>query len=33
MNKKYWITVLLTAVTDFDKLSELTKKSYALVQK
>lgn len=33
MNKKYWITVLLTAVTDFDKLCELTKKSYALVQK
>ncbi len=33
MNKKYWITVLLTAVTDFEKLCELTKKSYALVQK
>ena len=33
MNKKYWITVLLTAVTDFDKLCELTKKSYSLVQK
>lgn len=32
MNKKYWITVLLTAVTDFEKLCELTKKSYALVQ-
>ena len=33
MNKKYWITVLLTAITDFDKLCELTKKSYSLVQK
>ena len=33
MNKTYWITVLLTAVTDFEKLCELTKKSYALVQK
>ena len=33
MNKKYWITVLLTAVTDFEKLCELTKKSFALVQK
>ena len=33
MNKKYWITVLLTSVTDFDKLCELTKKSFALVQK
>ena len=33
MNKKYWITVLLTAVTDFEKLCELTKKSYTLVQK
>ena len=33
MNKKYWITVLLTAVTDFEKLCEFTKKSYALVQK
>ena len=33
MNKKYWITVLLTAVTDFDKLCEFTKKSFALVQK
>ena len=33
MNKKYWITVLLTAVTDFEKLCELTKNSYALVQK
>ncbi|MCR4630637.1 MAG: MmcQ/YjbR family DNA-binding protein [Treponema sp.] len=33
MNKKYWITVLLTGVTDFEKLCELTKKSFALVQK
>ena len=33
MNKKYWITVLLTAVTDFEKLCELTKQSFALVQK
>ena len=33
MNKKYWTTVLLTAVTDFEKLCELTKNSYALVQK
>lgn len=33
MNKKYWITVLLTAVTDFEQLCELTKKSYALVEK
>ena len=32
MNKKYWITVLLTAVTDFEKLCELTKKSFALVE-
>ena len=31
MNKKHWITVLLTAVTDFDKLCELTEKSYELV--
>ncbi|MCR5046018.1 MAG: MmcQ/YjbR family DNA-binding protein [Treponema sp.] len=32
MNKKYWITILLGGVTDFEKLCELTKKSYALVQ-
>lgn len=32
MNKKHWITVLLTAVTDFEKLSELTKTSYSLVK-
>nr|WP_318681232.1 MmcQ/YjbR family DNA-binding protein [uncultured Treponema sp.] len=33
MNKKHWITVLLTAVTDFGKLCELTLKSYELVSK
>ena len=33
MNKKHWITVLLTAVTDFEKLCELTQKSYELVYK
>ncbi len=31
MNKKYWITVLLTAVTDFKRLCELTRRSYELV--
>ena len=31
MNKKYWITILLTAVTDFEKLCKLTKSSYELV--
>ena len=31
MNKKHWITVLLTAATDFEKLCELTEKSYELV--
>ncbi|MCR5724008.1 MAG: MmcQ/YjbR family DNA-binding protein [Treponema sp.] len=31
MNKKHWITVLLTAATDFEKLCELTEKSYGLV--
>ncbi len=31
MNKKYWITVLLTSITDFNLLCELTRKSYALV--
>ena len=31
MNKKHWITILLTAATDFEKLCELTKKSYELV--
>ncbi len=33
MNKKHWITVLLTAATDFEKLCELTQKSYELVNK
>ena len=33
MNKKHWITVLLTAVTDFGKLCEHTLKSYELVSK
>ena len=33
MNKKHWITVLLTAATDFEKLCELTQKSYELVEK
>lgn len=33
MNKKHWITVLLTAATDFEKLCELTKKSWELVSK
>ena len=31
MNKKYWITVLLTAVTDFTELCELTEESFRLV--
>lgn len=31
MNKKYWITVLLSAVTDFEKLCRLTRQSYQLV--
>lgn len=31
MNKKYWITVLLTSVTDYTQLCELTRKSYELV--
>lgn len=31
MNKKHWITVLLTGVTDFDQLCALTRQSYALV--
>ena len=33
MNKKHWITVLLTAATDFEKLCELTQKSYEFVYK
>ena len=31
MNKKHWITVLLTRVTDFDTLCELTRRSRELV--
>ncbi len=31
MNKKYWITVSLTTVTDFSKLCQLTEQSYNLV--
>ena len=31
MNKKYWITVLLTAATDFQKLCVLTDRSFELV--
>ena len=31
MNKKYWITILLTAVTDFTQLCELTEDSFRLV--
>lgn len=33
MNKKHWITILLTAATDFKKLCELTEKSFVLVNK
>ena len=33
MNKKHWITVLLTAATDFENLCELTDKSYELVKR
>ena len=33
MNKKHWITVVLTATTDFEKLCELTQKSYELVER
>ena len=32
MNKKYWITVLLSAVTDFENLCKLTEKSFNLVR-
>lgn len=32
MNKKYWITVLLSAVTDFHRLCELTEESFNLVK-
>ena len=31
MNKKHWITVLLTAATSFEYLCELTEQSYTLV--
>lgn len=31
MNKKHWITVALTAATDFDKLCDLTGRSFELV--
>ncbi|MBR4321482.1 MmcQ/YjbR family DNA-binding protein [Treponema sp.] len=33
MNKKHWITVLLTAATDFENLCQLTEISYELVNK
>ena len=33
MNKKYWITVLLTSATDWKKLCELTERSFELVNK
>ena len=33
MNKKHWITVLLTTATDFKKLCQLTEISYELVNK
>ena len=33
MTQKHWITILLTAATDFEKLCELTQKSYELVNK
>ncbi|MCQ2241639.1 MmcQ/YjbR family DNA-binding protein [Treponema sp.] len=32
MNKKYWITVLVSGATDFDQLLELTRKSHDLVE-
>ena len=32
MNKKHWITVLLTKATDYEKLCALTKRSYELVK-
>ena len=31
MNKKHWITILLTAATDFDRLCALTERSFELV--
>lgn len=33
MNKKYWITIVLTAITDFYRLKELTIRSKELVEK
>lgn len=33
MNKKYWITVILTSVTDLEKLKQLTLRSKELVEK
>jgi len=33
MSKKYWITVLLTTITDFNCLCKLTERSYELVTK
>ena len=32
MNKKHWITVLLSAATDFDRLCALTERSFELVR-
>ena len=31
MNKKYWITVILTTITDFNQLCKLTERSFELV--
>lgn len=31
MNKKYWITIILTTITDFEQLCKLTERSYELV--
>ena len=31
MNKKYWITVILTTITDFELLCKLTERSFDLV--
>ena len=33
MNKKHWVTVLLSSATDFDFLCRLTEQSYGLVSK
>ncbi len=33
MNKKHWITILLTAITDFEKLCRLTQTSFELVSR